>query len=113
MHLSVIAVLLLLFLGPSLWIGYQAFIRFGWTWMLLLLPIAWLVGLFMGAIASMFITGILEWLSNFNQPPAESGSMGGVAWLGIWVVVSLITIPFFAAMSTWLVATFLLPAFRR
>jgi hypothetical protein len=113
MHLSVIVALLLLLLGPSLWIGYQAFMRFGGTWMLLLLPIAWLVGLFMGAIASMFITGILEWLSNLNQPPAESGSMGGVAWLGIWLVVALITSPFFAAMSTWLTATFLLPAFRR
>ncbi|MBD2356763.1 hypothetical protein H6G41_19390 [Tolypothrix sp. FACHB-123] len=113
MHSSLIVVLVLLFLGPSLWIGYQAFIRFGWTWMLLLLPIAWLVGLLLGAIAAMFVTGILEWLSNFNQPPAASGSMGGVAWLGIWVVLALITSPFFAAVSTWLTANFLLPAFRR
>ncbi|MDZ8051076.1 MAG: hypothetical protein RMX68_022545 [Aulosira sp. ZfuVER01] len=113
MHLGVIIALLLLFLGPSVWIGYQAFIRFGGTWMLLLLPIAWVVGLCLGAIASMFITGLLEWLSNFNQPPAESGSMGGVAWLGIWVVIAVITSPFFAAMSTWLTANFLLPAFRR
>lgn len=113
MHSSVIVVLVLLFLGPSLWIGYQAFMRFGWTWMLLLLPIAWLIGLFLGAIAAMLVTGILEWLSNFNQPPAESGSMGGVAWLGIWLVLALITSPLFATISTWLTANFLLPAFRR
>ncbi|WP_086689508.1 hypothetical protein [Nostoc sp. T09] len=113
MHSGVIIALLLLFLGPSLWIGYQEFMRFGWTWMLLLLPIAWFGGLIIGAIAAMFVTGILEWLSNFNQPPAESGSMGGVAWLGIWLVISLITSPFFAAISTWLTAHFLLPAFRR
>ncbi|BAY07597.1 hypothetical protein [Calothrix sp. NIES-2098] len=113
MHLSVIITLLLLFLGPSLWIGYQAFMRFGWTWMLLLLPIAWVVGLFLGAIVAMFVTGILEWISNFNQPPAESGSMGGIAWLGIWVFVALITSPFFATISTWLTANVLLPAFRR
>ncbi|MBD2450909.1 hypothetical protein H6G76_28035 [Nostoc sp. FACHB-152] len=113
MYLGVIAVLILLFLGPSLWIGYQTFMSFGWTWMLLLLPIAWLVGLFLGAIAAMFLTGILEWISNFNQPPAESGSMGGVAWLGIWVFLALITSPFFATISTWLTANVLLPAFRR
>jgi hypothetical protein len=113
MHLSVIIVFVLLFFAPSLWIGYQAFMRFGGTWMLLLLPIAWFGGVIIGAIAAMLITGILEWLSNLNQPPAESGSMGGVAWLGIWVVLAFITSPFCAAISTWLTANFLLPAFRR
>lgn len=113
MHLGLIALLMVLFLGPSLWIGYQAFMRFGWTWMLFLLPIAWFGGVIIGAIAAMFITVVLEWLSNLNQPPAESGSMGGVAWLGIWLVIAVITSPFFAAMSTWLTAKFLLPAFGR
>ncbi|QIR38929.1 hypothetical protein HCG51_20960 [Tolypothrix sp. PCC 7910] len=113
MHTGAIAVLLLLFLVPFFWVSSQALMRFGWTWMLLLLPIAWLVGVFVGVIAALCMTGILEWLSNLNQPPAESGSMGGVAWLGIWLVIALITSPLFAALSTWLTANFLLPAFRR
>ncbi|QLE47292.1 hypothetical protein FD724_03530 [Nostoc sp. C057] len=93
MHLGLIAVLLLLFLSPSLWISYQASTKLGCTWMLLLLPIAWFVGVVFGAIAPMFLTGLLEWLSNLNTPPSEAGSMGGVAWLGIWLVVALVLSP--------------------
>lgn len=107
MHPGLIAVLLLLFLGPPLWISYQAFIRLGCTWMLLLLPLAWFVGLLFGAIAAMVLTGLLEWLSNRNLPPAEAGLMGGVAWLGIWLVGALILSPLCAAIFTWLTAKLL------
>lgn len=110
MHLGLIAVLLLLFLGPSLWIGYQAWAKVGWAWMLLLLPIAWFAGAIFGAIAAMYLVGVLEWLSNLNTPPAGAGSMGGVAWLGILLVAALIISPFCAAIFTWLAAKFFLNA---
>ncbi|MUG96088.1 hypothetical protein F7734_28600 [Scytonema sp. UIC 10036] len=108
MHLGLIAVLILLFLGPFLWISYQAFITLGWTWKLLLLPLAWFVGLLFGAIAAMFLIGLLEWLSARNTPPSEPGSMGGVAWLGIWLIAALVLSPLCAAIFTWLTAKFLL-----
>ncbi|WP_460203153.1 hypothetical protein [Scytonema sp. NUACC21] len=110
MHIGLIAVLVLLFLGPLLWISYQAFIKLGCKWMLLLLPLAWFIGLLFGAFAAMLLTGLLQWLSNRNTPPPEPGSMGGVAWLGIWLVGTLILSPLCAAIFTWLTAKFFLHA---
>ena len=108
MNPGLIAVLLLLFFGPSLWIGYQTFIKLGLIWKLVLLPIAWFVGLLIGPIAAMFLTTLLEWLSNYNQAPSESGSMGGVAWFGIWLIAALILSLFCTTISTCLTAKFFL-----
>lgn len=108
MNLGLIAVLPLVFLRPFLWISFQALIKLGFTWTLLFLPLAWFVGVIFGAIAAMFLVGLLEWLSNLNTPPSEAGSMGGVAWLGIWLVAALIISPLCAAISTWLTANFFL-----
>lgn len=108
MNPVLIAVLLLLFFSPFLLISYQTFIKLGLIWKLLLLPIGWFVGLLIGAISGIFLTRLLEWLSNYNKPPSESGSMGGVAWLGILLIVTLILSLFCTAISTCLTAKFFL-----
>ena len=88
-------------------ISYLGLLQLGFTWKLILLVVFGLLGLLIGGIFAVYLTVILEWLSNRNSPPSESGSMGGVAWLGIGLVLICIISPLMGAIAICLAALYL------
>ena len=88
-------------------ISYLGLVQLGFTWKLILLVIFGLLGLLIGGIFAVYLTVILEWLSSRNSPPSESGSMGGIAWLGIGLVLVCIISPLVGAIAICLAALYL------
>ena len=88
-------------------ISYLGLLQLGFTWKLILLVIFGLLGLLIGGIFAVYLTVILEWLSSRNSPPSESGSMGGIAWLGIGLVLVCIISPLVGAIAICLAALYL------
>ena len=88
-------------------ISYLGLVQLGFTWKLILLVIFGLLGLLIGGIFAVYLTVILEWLSSRNSPPSESGSMGGMAWLGIGLVLVCIISPLVGAIAICLAALYL------
>jgi hypothetical protein len=86
---------------------YLAFLQLGLISKLILLVIVGFLGLLIGGIFAVYLTVILEWLSNRNSPPSESGSMGGVAWLGVGLVLIWIISPLMGAIAIYLTALYL------
>ncbi|MGM3304944.1 hypothetical protein ACSQ6I_02990 [Anabaena sp. WFMT] len=93
---------------PSLpQISYLGIVQLGFIWKLILSVFAGLIGLIIGGILAILLTLILEWQSNRNSPPSESGSMGGVAWLGIGMFLICIISPLMAAIAIFLTTLYL------
>ena len=88
-------------------ISYLGLLQLGFTWKLILLVIFGLLGLLIGGIFAVYLTVILEWLSSRNSPPSESGSMAGIAWLSIGLVLVCIISPLVGAIAICLAALYL------
>jgi hypothetical protein len=88
-------------------ISYLGLLQLGFTWKLILFVVFGFLGLLIGGLIAVYLTAIIEWLSNRNSPPSESGSMGGVAWLGIGLVLICIISPLMGAIAIYLTALYL------
>lgn len=114
---GLIAVVLLVVSMPSLSISYLTFIKVGWTWKLLFLPIGWSLGLVIGIYGSMFLSqAVYNLIIYGGKTPAEikainessSGSMGeGIGSFIILVIVAVIMVPLCPNIFTYLTANWL------
>ncbi|MBD2294175.1 hypothetical protein H6G06_11900 [Anabaena sphaerica FACHB-251] len=87
--------------------NYLAVVKLALIWKLSLLVIAGFLGLIIGAIFAIFLTGILAWQHDRNSPPPEAGSMGGVAWLGMGLFLICIISPLMVAIAIFLTTLYL------
>ncbi|WP_413171655.1 hypothetical protein [Anabaena azotica] len=87
--------------------SYLALVQVGFIWKLILLVLAGFLGLVTGGISAIYLTLLLAWQHDRNSPPAEAGSMGGVAWLGIGLVLICIISPVMGAIFIYLTTLYL------
>jgi hypothetical protein len=81
--------------------------QLGFIGKLSLLVIAGLIGLIIGAIFAILLTSLLEKQHDRNSPHAEAGSMGGVAWLGVGLVLIFIFSPVMSAITIYITTLYL------
>jgi len=111
---SLIVVLFLVLILPFLFINYLAFIKVGFIWKLVLLPIGGFMGLFIGLWGSICLAQIIvhcliyagktpSEIKEINEP--QSGAMAeGIGFLAIFGILSFIMLPLCLNLFTYLTA---------
>lgn len=94
----------ILFLTQS---NYLAVVQLAFLGKFILLVLAGFIGLIIGGISAVYLTMLLAWQHERKLPPYEAGSMGGVAWLGVGLVLIFIFSPIMGTIAIYLTTLYL------
>jgi hypothetical protein len=99
---------LIVLLSPTLLILWQAFVQYGLTWKLILIPVGSIAGFILMAIAGLYFYECMIKLEDQRTGPLESGAIGAATGRAIMAFIWMILLGWIGSgVAAWLVMSYL------